>query len=433
MTGTGEPASQRAGVAEWEEDRDAPASGARWRAFASALCIVVATILVPVAIVAAWVRAELVDADRFVATFAPLVQSVEVQDLLIAEATAVIDEQLDVTELTDSLFDGIATLDLPDRALSAIDLLRAPAAAGLRGFLDDAVGTVVRSDAFADVWAGTLRMSHRALASAATGSASDGILVIDDAGLVGIQLGPVVAEVKQRLVDMDVGFAAMIPAVDRTIVLVESDALVGVQLGYRVAVDLGWWLPLIAGVLFATGVLLARRRSTGLLGAGIGLGSGGAMAAAGLGLGEYALALAAAGLEVPGAALGVVYAHVVSGMRQTAFVVVVVGAAAAVLAWSQGRWRAAVAVRTAVGGVNRTVRAALDERGLAVRAGDWLQRRRQPVRGGIAAAAVVFLALIRPLTASGVVAILLMAVLLWWFSEILRRPAEAAGASARPH
>jgi len=58
-----------------------------WRAFVSALCIVIASILVPVSIVAAWARVELVDPDQFVATFGPLVDDPEVQAVVIDQVT----------------------------------------------------------------------------------------------------------------------------------------------------------------------------------------------------------------------------------------------------------------------------------------------------------------------------------------------------------
>lgn len=45
--------------------------GSRWRAIASAFVIVVASLLLPVTIVAAWARIQLVDEDAFVQTLAP--------------------------------------------------------------------------------------------------------------------------------------------------------------------------------------------------------------------------------------------------------------------------------------------------------------------------------------------------------------------------
>src|SRR5690606_39897674 len=56
-------------------------------------------------------------------------------------------------------------------------------------------------------------------------------------------------------------FRSLIPEIDRTIVLVQSDSLVTVAVVYNTAVIAGWWLPLLTLALFIGGILLARRRS----------------------------------------------------------------------------------------------------------------------------------------------------------------------------
>ena len=58
------------------------------------------------------------------------------------------------------MIDGIAGLGLPPRAVSALGLLRPPAADGLRN--------LVQSDAFVDVWTGAVPDAHRALTKVAT-------------------------------------------------------------------------------------------------------------------------------------------------------------------------------------------------------------------------------------------------------------------------
>ena len=108
-----------------------------WRAFLSALCIVIATILVPVSIVSAWARVQLVDEDAFVATLAPLVDDPAVQAMIIDESMEAINAQVDFQQITSNVFDGVAALGLPPRAADALQLLEAPAANGLREPRDD--------------------------------------------------------------------------------------------------------------------------------------------------------------------------------------------------------------------------------------------------------------------------------------------------------
>ena len=139
----------------------------RWRSILSAVCIVVAAILVPVSIVSAWARVQLVEEDAFVATLAPLVDDPAVQGLVIDETMSAITQQVDFSQLTSSVFEGIADLGLPPRAVQALGLLQAPAADGLENLVDQTVTRVVESDAFSEVWATATRATHRALTTAA--------------------------------------------------------------------------------------------------------------------------------------------------------------------------------------------------------------------------------------------------------------------------
>src|SRR5688572_26619625 len=64
--------------------------GGRWRAVLSALCIVIAAILVPVSVVGSWTRVQLVDETQFVDTFAPLADDPAVQAMIIDSALTAI-------------------------------------------------------------------------------------------------------------------------------------------------------------------------------------------------------------------------------------------------------------------------------------------------------------------------------------------------------
>ena len=102
-----------------------------WRALLCAVCIVLAAVLLPVSIVAAWTRAQLVDEGQFVATLAPLAHDPQVQGLVIDQTVGPIDDKVNYDQITGDVIDGIAGLRLPPRALSALGLLKQPAADGL--------------------------------------------------------------------------------------------------------------------------------------------------------------------------------------------------------------------------------------------------------------------------------------------------------------
>lgn len=414
-----------------ETPATAKTPGSRWRAVLSALCIVIATILVPVSVVSAWARVELVDETRFVETFAPLADDPQVQVLVADQVSTAIEDSLDLEALTDDLFDGIQQLDLPPRALAALDLLREPAAQGLQNLVDTTVTRLVQSDAFADVWETALRASHRSLAAVAAGGTSRGAVVIDDQGEVGIQLAPIIDEVKKRLVDRGIGFAESIPTIDRTVVVAQSDALTVVGTVYNLAVAAGWWTPVVALVLFLAGILIARRRSTAVLGTGVGIALGAGALAIALGVGGSVLALSAPNLGVPAGALASMYEQITGAMRDTAVVLTLLGIVVAVIAWMSGRWRGARAARHGVASVNAGIRGAALRRGIDTgRFGAWLSAQRVLVRIVLGALAIAWLMLLRPLTVGEVFLVLIVWLVVWWLIELLQRRTDEVAASA---
>lgn len=405
--------------------------GSRWRAFFSALCIVLASLLVPVSIVAAWARVELVDETRFVETFAPLADDPQVQALVAQEVTSAIDESLNLETVVNDLFDGIQQLDLPPRALAALDLLRSPAAQGVQNLVDTTVTRLVQSEAFADVWETALRASHRSLQAVASGGTASGAVVITGEGEIGIQLGPIIAEVKERLVDRGIGIAAQIPEIDRTIVVAQSDSLAVVGTVYNLAVAAGWWTPFLALALFVAGILIARRRSTAVLGTGVGIALGAASLTIALGAAGSVLALSGPNLGVPAGALASMYEQITGAMRDTAVVLTLLGVVVAVIAWMSGRWRGAQAARHGVASVNAGIRSAALRRGVDTgRVGAWLFSQRVLVRVVLGVLAVLWLMLLRPLSVGEVFLVLIVWLLVWWLTELLQRRPEDAEATA---
>ncbi len=457
---TGELEEMRARIAELEADNqrlaeqtsdtgqadsaaqsgaDAPATDAstsrspsqRWRAPLSALCVVIAAILVPVSIVASWARAELVDQNAFVQTFAPLADDPAVQALIIDQTVNAIDESIDINGLTADLFDGIAALGLPPRAGAALDLLRGPAAAGVQSILTNAITTAVESDAFASVWERALRLSHTALLATVNNDGT-GAVAISNTGEVGIQLGPIVADLRQRLIDQGFGFASVIPVVSKTIVVAQSDALVVVNTVYALAVAVGWWVPLLCLGFFVLGLAIARKRSIALIGSGIGIALGSATLAIALAVGGTVLAVSAGSVAVTSAAITAIFNQVIGAMRDTSIVLLVLGILLALFAWLSSGSRTGRRVQGVIGSINSSARIGLAARGADTGAvGTWLYRQRVLVRVILLAAGVVWLLALRPLSTGDVFLVVLVGIAVWWLTELAqRRPGEIATAAA---
>ena len=416
----------------------APPRTARWRAWVSASCNVIAAILIPVSIVAAWARVQLVDEESFVATLAPLASDAAVQDMIIEETMQAIGERVDYLQLTSTVIDGVAALEIPPAAVAALQLLRQPAADGLEGLVDRAVTRIVRSEAFADVWTTATRAAHRALTTAAT--SDGGGLVVRTPDGVGIQLGAIVERVTQNLSAQGVGIAGLIPTVDRVVIIGTGENLALIRTGHAIATAVGYWLPLVSLTLLVAGILIARRRSVALIGAGLGMAVGGGALAAGLSIGAAAIGSVAPQIDLSPSALAVIYGRISDGMAHTATVVAVLGVALAVLAWTQSSARAARRLRSGIGALNDGVRRTLATRGGDTGAfGRWMFEHRVLVRSVIAALVIAWLLLLKPLSGGEIALVLIVGLAAWWLAEILQhRPgddvvadtAEDAGADA---
>jgi hypothetical protein len=410
------PAGAVASVAATRERR-------RWgRTAAAVVLVVVGLLLAPVAVISAWARLELVDTERFVATFAPLAEEPAVQDYITEQATAAIEEQVDIPGLTKDVFDGIKSLDLPPRAEDALSLLEAPAAQGLQSLVAQVVDRVVTSEAFADVWAAALRATHTQFVAAVQGD-PDAALAVGGDGTISVQLGPIIETVKQRLEERGVGFAAAIPEVDRSIVIAQDDAFVLIRTIYTLAVAVGTWLPWIVLLLLTAGVLVAKRRSNALVWTAGGFALTMAILAAGIGIGRTFFIGTVSPSIMPSDTAEVVYDGLLELMLSTILALFVLAVLIALIAWFSGPSRPARAVRGFATAGFSSVRRSAASHGVTTGAfGVWLDRWRGLVYGAIAVAASVAVLLSRPVTTGMIVTTVLLALLAVLLVELLRRP-----------
>ncbi|HMQ39322.1 MAG TPA: hypothetical protein PKA07_17310 [Micropruina sp.] len=321
----------KARIAELEARRP-DVRPSRWRGAAAVVLVVIGALLVPFAAVAGWARTAVFDTDAFVATYAPLARDPQVQAFVTEQAVAAIDQQLDVAGLVGEVVDGLSGL-LPNRprVAAALRALQTPAVAGVQSAMNRAAAEVVGSEAFATVWETSLRVSHAQLLAALQGD-PHAALAIDDRG-IGLQLGPIVAQIRTTLIERGFSLASAIPSIDRTIVLVPSSELVRVQAGYRLAVAAGAWLPWLALAFLAGGVLLARRRTAALVGVGVGVALGTALALVALAVAEALVLAGVPASVVPGPVMELLFATVTQGLATAFTIVLVLGVVVALAAW----------------------------------------------------------------------------------------------------
>lgn len=317
-----------------------------WRVVVSVVLITLGAIAAPLSVVGSWVNTSLTSTDTFVATYGPLSQNPEVQSFVSGQIVDAIGEHVDATTMTNDVIDGIIDLGTGPVATRALEALKGPAAAGIRSLVTSTVESFVASDAFSAVWSESLRISHAELISVLSGS-GQGALTVEGSD-VGIQLGPIVERVKQALIDQGLGFASLIPSVDRMIVLAHSDVMPTLQLAYRLATVGGFWLPFLCLGLLVAGVLVARRRLVGLLGASLAVAGVMAVTLAAFAIGD-AVFLQAVSPGIPGGVASLLFASVATTMQQTAVAVLVLALIVALTAWITGPLATPTRLRTWIG------------------------------------------------------------------------------------
>ncbi|WP_432085793.1 hypothetical protein [Streptomyces sp. bgisy095] len=327
----------RARVATLEADRTRRPPKHRAKSFLAVVLIVLGCVLAPLGIVAAWAADVVGDTDRYVETVAPLASDPAVQDAVADRATDALMTRIDLS----ALLSGAAPEERP-RLEKALGGLGDSLEGAVRSFVHEKAREVTGSDAFATVWTEANRKVHASVDKALTGSGGGAVRLEDDT--VTLDLAPVVEQVKQRLVDEGMGFAARIPEIHTDFTLVRSDDVGKVRSGVRLLQIVGDLLPVLAVLLVAGGVLLARRRRRALV--------AGALAVAvttgllGIGLRVFrAFYLDALPAGVSPEAAGAVYDALTRLLHTMVRAAVALGVVAALAAWLTGRGRRARLVR----------------------------------------------------------------------------------------
>lgn len=206
----------------------------------SLLLGVLSAVLLPVALMLAWVSAVGTRTDTFVDTVSPVVKTASVQQALGATVTNA----------------ALGRLALPER-------VRAVAVVPVR----EGVTTVLASDQFARVWSAAVTTAHQQFASTMAqpaGSTPKGLVL-----RVAVPLDPL----KTRLAGLGISVPqSFAPTVG--VPVLSSAQLERIRPAYSFADRFGLWAPLVAiglGVL-AVAVALLRLRATAWLLFGLGIG-----------------------------------------------------------------------------------------------------------------------------------------------------------------
>jgi hypothetical protein len=241
------------------------------RTFWSTVLIVVAVILAPLSVVSVWARGEVTDTQRYVATMAPLAENPAIQDAVATRITDEIFKYVDVSALATEAVDTLTSnRDLNARQTATLEALVGPLTQGVESYTADAVNKVVRSEQFAAAWNEANTRVHERLNAALTGDNTDNAVMIENNQVV-LDLGNLIAEVKQILISRGFTVAEKIPTTDATIVLFDVPNAATVQTAYNLLNTVGFWLPIIAIILAIVGVFVCHTPRKALTWLGFGL------------------------------------------------------------------------------------------------------------------------------------------------------------------
>ncbi|MDF3149360.1 hypothetical protein, partial [Streptomyces sp. T21Q-yed] len=216
----------------------------RLRNALSAALIALSCLLVPFGVLAAWVTYGLADTGRYVTAMAPLAADPAVQGAVADTVGAGITQEV-------------------DRRLA--ETPASPELRTMRPFVHDAVRSFTRTEAFRTAWDAGNRALHDALLSALQ-DGRDRPVTVD--------VAPITAQVKHQLIDDHVSLAHRIPVEHTEVPVLPAHRLDRLRKGYDVLEVAGFWLPVSAAVLAATGIAVSvcRRRAVTATALGTALG-----------------------------------------------------------------------------------------------------------------------------------------------------------------
>ncbi|MFH9354539.1 hypothetical protein [Kitasatospora sp. NPDC017646] len=362
----------------------------RLRTSGAVVLIVIASVLSLLSVLAVWTSDYVGNTDRYVQTMAPLATEPDIQQAVTNRVTQVVLDQIDVNALVKQLSDAAAEQGVPQNAANLINDLSGPIKSGLTQLVSTVVNKVVTSDQFATIWVDANRLVHTALDKALTGKGG-GAVVLEN-NQVSIDIAPIIAKVKDELVNAGFGPAARIPDVHTNFVVFQSKDVGKVKTYFRLLEIMGAWLPIVTVLIAAAGVFLAVNRRRALIGAAVGV------ALAMLLLGIVLTVFRAIYLDhlPPGAnqaAAGTLYDTLIRFMRATIRAVGAVAVVTAVGAFLIGPSRPAVAVRVACRRIIGSLRDALYSLGMKLGpVGPFVHRFKQWIGAAILLAAAVVLA-----------------------------------------
>jgi hypothetical protein len=233
--------------------------GRRGRWLGAVVLLLIAALLGGFAVIATYLRSEVLDTETYVQTVAPLAQDPPVRQ---AVATRLSDEIITRTDVAGLATDVAGRLTAQGAPAQLNDLV-GPLVSGLKSFLYNEIYKLLGTARFQRVWEQVNRVGHQGMVTVLTGG--QGQFINSSGTTVTIDLGALLSAAKQELVARGLTFVAKVPDVSIPYELVDSKELPKLRTYTRVLNTVGTWLPFVALGLLILGVLTAPNRRRAII------------------------------------------------------------------------------------------------------------------------------------------------------------------------
>jgi len=394
-----------------------------WRTPVSLVLIIIGCILAPVAVIGVWAGNEVSNTGRYVATVEPLIHDPAIQNVLADRITTQITSRLNITGTINQAAAQLNTRGLP-KISSLLTQFSPQITSSVTGFIHSTVHSVVSSPAAATAWVQVNTVAHQAVVKVLSGQGNGAISTSN--GQIVLNLGPFIAVAKQDLVAKGFSLASSIPPVSPTFALFQAKDLGKAQSLYRLVTTLKIVLPILALVLIAAGVYVARGRRRALVGAGLGLAASMLILGIGLAIARAIYLSSVPSSTLPTDAAGAAYDALVHFLRQGLRIVLVVGLVVAIAAFFTGPSHTAIQTRSGIKSGMEWIRNYGERRGVSTGpVGQWTYLHRRSLRiGAVALAALIFVFWGEPTVLVVILIVVLLLVVLGLIELIGRPPAH---------
>ena len=298
--------------------------------------VVLASLLIPISVIAVWAINTVTNTDKYVETMAPLATNPVIQQGLATRATNELFSHTDVQ--------GRVTKVLPKAAKPVV----APIVAQVHTYVEGLALKVFESPKFAKLWDSLNRQSHSAVINTLTGKQTPLQQKLAKGGQIALNLSPALDQMISKLDARGITFFDPLRTVSNqsvTFTVVSKDQVSKFSGLFNLILKFKWIIPVIALVLAILSVALAmeHRKALVRLGVGVALMSLLVLGALSAGRGIFIGQAAGGGFNAQGAAA--VWDTVLRFLKTDLRWTLVISVLVALAGWLAGPARYAVWIR----------------------------------------------------------------------------------------